>query len=207
MSDDVGQPATARGGTVALIRPGSDLLRSLVHEAAVDAGLPAATVEALPGGIRLTQPDAGPAVTVAGGFVQALDDALRAAATGIGQVRVAMHYSDAGGQQDVERVTRLVGEPVLDDVLRATSGARMVVMVSDAFHRVAIRPGHPSIDRSAYAPIGDAWVRVPGAPGPRGLHPRPARPGVPAARGDHARPARPPDGAHHEGGNVGEGDA
>lgn len=183
-----GERRAARPGTVAVIRPAAgpvpDRLVALVRRSTVDAGLPTAMIETVAEGVQLVQPDAERAVAVAGDFVRALDDALRAE-DGIGPVRLAVHYGEVVPAPDeaLRMAHRLSGDTVLDDVLQATSGARIALVASDAFYQLAVRPGYRAVDRSTYARARlsdtDVWVQVPGFPAPRGL-PTPA-PTPPAA--------------------------
>jgi hypothetical protein len=173
------EPAT-RPGTIALLRaetgPTPEPLTALIRKSTADAGVPMAVVAALPYGVQVVLPEAGRAVAMAGDYVRTLDAAL-CRDPAIGPVRAAMHYGEiAPAPDEALRVVRqLVAEPGLDGVLRATAGARMVLVISDDFHQVAIKPGHRSIDKTTYqrirSGIGDAWVRVPGFPAARGLAP------------------------------------
>jgi hypothetical protein len=182
---EYGDQPPVRSGTVALLRAERGLtpeaLATLVRRSTVGAGIPMAVVDESPRWVQVTQPETGRAVTMAGDFVRVVDDALRREPA-IGPVRMAMHYGEIGPDPDktVEVARRLLAEDALDGVFRATAGARMLLAVSDDFHRAAVRPGDPSIDKSAYTLInaadGDAWVHVPGFPAPRGL-PRYRKPG------------------------------
>jgi hypothetical protein len=159
-----GAPPPPRTGTVALVRGAS---AGRVRDAAVSAGIPAATIGEADGVVRLELPEPKGAVAVAGDFLRAFDGEL--AAAGVRHVRVALHYD--------EPVTAgLLDEPVLADVLAQTSGARLVVLVTDAFHRTAVAPGHHEVDRTEFAPVrlgtgAQGWIHVPGYPSPRGVPP------------------------------------
>jgi hypothetical protein len=180
--DDVyGDGTGVRPGTVAIVLadgPSPAGLANLVRRATVAAGLPAALVEQAPAGVHVVQPTAAKAAAMAGDFVRVLADALPAEPQ-LRTVRLALHYGDIAPAPDDALLTarRLANRPVLDDVLRATPGARIVVAATDDFYQAAVRPGHSGVDRAAFArvPGEDAWVRVPGFAAPQGL-PSPPEP-------------------------------
>jgi hypothetical protein len=162
LAAQLGERDEPRPGTVALVRGAS---AGLIRDAVVKAGIPEAVVRELAGMVRLELPEPAGAVAVAGDFLRVLNGVLEA--TGVRPVRVALHYD--------EPVTPgLLDEPLLDDVLAAMSGARAVVLLTEAFHGTAVAHGHRGIDKTEFAPVrlrtgAKAWVHVPGSPYPRGV--------------------------------------
>ncbi len=175
------EPGRDRPGTVLLARStaagAAPELAEAMRAAAVDIGL--TTTEILQDGdvVMAVQPDARHVVTMAGDFVRAL--ATRVADARVGQVKLALDH-DARvvppPEATLDRLRGVIGEPALDSVLAAMTGAPMVVALGEALFRMAAGPGHASVDRAQYAPLrgGDGqvwWIQVPGRSSPRGLPP------------------------------------
>ncbi|UAB97615.1 toll/interleukin-1 receptor domain-containing protein [Dactylosporangium vinaceum] len=178
LDDAYGDQPPTRPGTVAVVlasAPPPAGLSNLVRKATADSGLAAALVEQTAVGVHVIQPDGAKAAAMAGDFVRVLTDALHGQPD-LGRLRVALHFGDVAPTPDdtVLAARHLANEPLLDDVLRATPGARIALIASDDFYQTAVRPGRHGVDRSAFARVHiagrDAWVQAPGFPHPRGLH-------------------------------------
>ncbi|MET7397554.1 toll/interleukin-1 receptor domain-containing protein [Dactylosporangium sp. NPDC005572] len=175
-------------GTVAVMRAPASLA-PVVRRAAAGCGLPGVVLSHEAGVLRLTQPGAAHARAVAVGLTGALDAVLRDVPDAV-PLRIAMdHGTSAGG------ALRLLDDPAFDLVLRRVS-ARLVLVLSDALHSLAVRPGG-GIDKAAYTRFATAagpaaWAHVPGRPG---------LPGLPAdaTRAGH-RPGHDPGGPEDDGG-------
>jgi hypothetical protein len=164
-------------------------------------------------GIFALVPEPVSPADVAGTLVTALDTRLRQgdeAGENELRLRVALHYGRAAADAHgwvghaITLAWRLADAPVAGDVLAAMPRARLAVIVSDEFHRIAVVPGLGDIDPATYLParLGPdddltAWVRVPGSAAPRGLNPhRPPRGPSSPERPEADRPER--DRAHRE---------
>lgn len=100
----------------------------------------------------------------------------------------------------VETARQLVSTPKLDGILEKSYRSRITLIVSDSFHRKAIRSGLQVVDPSVFAPVTvaapdgvchQAWVRAVGYSWPPGLtaDPSPAAASESAISSEEPRPA------------------
>ncbi|MCC3777027.1 hypothetical protein [Streptomyces sp. UNOB3_S3] len=140
-------------------------------------------------GILMLVPAAISPVLLAGDFVRALDDELKAKAPIFSEAhamrfRVALHQGLAapdprGFSGDaINFAYRLVDAQPVRDVLKAASKARMAFIVSDEIYRGVVRHDYLAIDAATYQRMSfvikngrraTGWVTVPGYPSPPGL--------------------------------------
>ncbi|MEU1782641.1 hypothetical protein ABZ545_24615 [Streptomyces abikoensis] len=137
-------------------------------------------------GILMLVPAAVSPVLLAGDFVRALDDELKAKADIFSEahamrLRVALHQGLAAPDQRgfsgdaVNFACRLVDAQPVRDVLKAAARARMAFIVSDEIYQGVVRHGYLAIDAAAYQRMSlviktgrqvTGWVTVPGYPSP-----------------------------------------
>jgi class 3 adenylate cyclase len=150
-------------------------------------------------GILMLVPVSANSVTLAGRFVDALNEGLREKSRMFSaehqmRMRVALHqgncHQNANGWigEAINTASRLVDSAGLRAALAAATTATMAFIVSDEIYRGVIRHGYRHIDPAAFAPVDievkelheRAWIQVPGYPFP---------PGVTPAAGPQAPPA------------------
>jgi hypothetical protein len=169
-------------------------------------------------GILMLVPPTVSPVLLAGEFVRALDDGLKAKAAIFNEAhamrfRVALHQGLAAPDPNgfsgdaVNFAFRLVDAQPLRDVLKASTKGRLAFIVSDGIYEDVIRHGYVTIDTAEYLPTTfaikggrriRAWVRIPGYPAPLGLKDDPGEPGEPQEApgpGETAKPPRAPEAA------------
>ena len=148
-------------------------------------------------------------VTLAGRFVDALDEGLREKARMHSaehrmRLRVALHQGNCQRTgngwigEAINTAARLVDAPPLRAALTSADDAVLAFIVSDEIYRGVIRHGYRHIEPAAFAPIAidvkelheRAWIQVPGYPFPPGV--TPAAPTAPAGAAGRTAPVSRP---------------
>jgi hypothetical protein len=185
-----------------------EALEKIVRNAAEDAGLvwDDLFVKDRGDGMILIVPAEVSPIVVAGQLIRAFDAGLCEAAsiyspTHRMRLRVSLHQGlvDGYAGEAINLACHLVDTDVLRSTLRAATSAHLAVIVSDAFHREVIKPGHRLIDPATYGrvvinelkndPAATVWLHVPGYAKPPGLQ---RAPGTAADSSPHSLPV-PPD--------------